>query len=164
MSTSKARQRNSSRIVATAIVALLIIVIAGIVLAGRKPAPTPIAAAPVPVPASTPAAASAPTPAPLNDVTFAAGSDKLPAEASQTIVRFAEAVHNSGNGVRITARYLTGENKARDLELAQARAAVVHHAFEADGVASEHMQTELIEMPSGSFKPGDANRIELTLR
>ena len=166
MSEEKQRQSNSSRTVVIAAVALLLVVaIAGIVLAGRNSAPAPEAApAPGALPASTPHGASAPTAViNPNEVVFAAGSEKLPASATVSIARFAQAA-SSAAGVRVTARFLTGANKARDLELAKARTGAVREVLHADGVGPEKVQVELVEMPAGSLTEQNGNRIDLTLR
>ena len=53
--------------------------------------------------------------------------------------------------MRLSARYLTGANKDRDLELAKARTGAIRHALQANGVSGGKMQVELIEMPDGSL-------------
>ena len=176
---NKVPVRSSSRSLAIAAVALLIVVaIAGIVLAGRSgEAPrggaAPVAAAPAATPApapanglssTTPRVAATPTAPSPNEVMFAPGSDKLPGRAGETIARFAEAARKSNNGVRLSTRYLTGENKARDFDLAKARAAAVRHALEAEGITGEKMQTELIEVPPAVLDAKAANRVDLILR
>ncbi|HEX2540303.1 MAG TPA: hypothetical protein VHM00_04390 [Caldimonas sp.] len=166
MSESRPAQRNSSRIVVIAAVALLIVIaIAGIVLAGRAEAPAAAAspagaAAPV---ASTQPDASGPTSG-ANEVVFAPGSDKLPTQSSESIARFSEGARGLGGTVRMTARYLTGAQKAKDLELAKARTSAVRHALQSNGVKPEQMQVELVEMPAGGLSDKDAHRVELALR
>ena len=163
---------NSSRTVVIVAVAVLIVVaIAGIVLAGRRaPADTPVAAAPSAVPAtpamsgSTPQAAASPTDAVPKELVFDPGSDKLPPHSGDELARFADAARASASSVRMSARYLTGANKARDLELAKARTGAIHHALEANGVSSGKMQVELVEMPEGSLTEAAGNHIDLTLR
>jgi flagellar basal body-associated protein FliL len=166
MSDPKRRQKsNSSRTIAIAAVAVLIVVaIAGIVLASRGTTPAPeVAQAAAPV-ASTPQAASAPT-AQINpnEVVFGDGSDKLPGTASISLGRFAEAAKNAA-GVRVSARFLTGANKARDKELAQARTEAIRKVLVADAIGAEKIQVELVEMPAGSLTVADGNRVDLTLR
>ena len=167
MEATKAAQRNPSRTVVIAAVILLIVVaIAGIVLAGRRTA-APIqgtaAAVPVAPLASTPLVEAAPT-ASLNEVVFAAGSDKLPAQSSESIAKFSEAARGVGGQIRLSARFLTGTNKARDLDLAKSRTAAVRHALQANGVKAESMQVEMVEMPAGALTEKDANRVELSMR
>ncbi|MCE9660819.1 MAG: hypothetical protein K8R60_20005 [Burkholderiales bacterium] len=167
----KPPQSNSSRTVVIVAVAVLIVVaIAGIVLAGRKAPPdAPVATAPTAPAAtasaaSTPGAPASPTDALPKEVVFAAGSDKLPAGANEGLARFADAARSSASSVRLSARFLTGENKARDSELAKARTGAIHHALTANGLSGGKMQVELIEMPAGTVTPEMANRVDLTLR
>jgi len=167
----KPPQSNSSRTVVIVAVAVLIVVaIAGIVLAGRKAPPdAAVATAPVaptaPVSSgSTPQAAASPTDPLPKDVVFAAGSDKLPAGVNEGLARFADAVRASASSARLSARYLTGENKARDFELAKARASAIRHQLEANGLSGGKMQVELIEMPAGTIAGDAGNRVDLTLR
>jgi outer membrane protein OmpA-like peptidoglycan-associated protein len=169
MSDPKRRQKsNSSRTIAIAAVAVLIVVaIAGIVLASRgtpaAPEAAPAAAA-APV-ASTPQEASAPT-AQINpnEVVFDAGSDKLPATAKISLGRFAEAARNNAAGVRMSVRFLTGANKTRDKALAMARAEAIRQVLVADAIGADKIQIELIEMPDGSLTVPDSNRVDLQLR
>ena len=166
----KPPQSNSSRTVVIVIVAVLIVIaIAGIVLAGRHAPPEPVAAVPASAPApalpgSTPQDASAPTAASPNEIVFMSGSDKLPPQSSDTLAQFADAARAGGSAVRLSARFLTGQNKARDLELAKARTGAIRHALEANGITSGNMQIELIEMPAGSLPEAAGNRVDLTLR
>lgn len=166
----KPPQSNSSRTVVIVAVAVLIVVaIAGIVLAGRRAAQEPVAAAPTgtaapALPGSTPQAASSPTDALPSQLVFAAGSDKLPPQSAEPLARFADAARASASSVRLSARFLTGQNKARDLELAKARTGAIRHALEANGITPGSMQIELIEMAEGSLTEAVGNRIDLTLR
>jgi outer membrane protein OmpA-like peptidoglycan-associated protein len=165
MNESRPAQRHASRTVVIAAVALLIVIaVAGIVLAGRYSTPAPAGAAPAPTApvASTQPEATGPTSAP-NEVLFAAGSDRLTAQSSESVARFSESARTAGGMVRVTARYATGENKAKDVTLAKARAAVVRHALQANGLKPESMQVELIEMPAGGMNDKDANRVDLSL-
>ena len=154
----------SSRTLAIGAVALLIVVaIAGIVLADRDKAAPAAASVAVATP-TTPAASAAPTAVNPNEVLFAAGSPKLPVTASESIARFADTARTGGSGVRVTASFLTGENKARDRDLAAARTTAVREALKADGITADKMQVELVEMPAGSLTEAGANRIALSLR
>ena len=167
MEDSKPAQRTSSRTLAIAAVVLLIVVaIAGIMLAGRhqRPAPGTAAALPdVPATKTTLQPGPEPTVAGPNEVLFTPGSGKLPAEATDSVAKFAEGARTGGL-VRLTARVLTGANKERDLELAKTRTATVRHALEANGVKPEQMQIEMVEMPAGTLSPRNAGRVEMSLR
>ena len=173
----KPQPSNSSRTLAIIAVAVLIVVaIAGIVIAGRRaPAPTDASAATAPTPsatttativspASTPQSTASPTDALPKEVVFAAGSDKLPVGTNEPLARFADAARSSASSIRLSARYLTGPNKDKDLELAKARTGAIRHALQANGVSGGKMQVELIEMPEGSLTPEAGNRVDLTLR
>jgi hypothetical protein len=165
---------NSSRTVAIIAVAVLIVVaIAGIVIAGRKAPATPetpgataptTSATTAASPASTSQAAASPTDALPKEVVFAAGSDKLPPGINDPLARFADSVRTSASSVRLSARYLTGANKEKGLELAKARTGAIRHALQANGVTGGKMQVELIEMPEGSLTSEAGNRVDLTLR
>ncbi len=163
---------NSSRtIVIVAVAVLIVVAIAGIVLAGRRaPADPVVAAAPSAsstAPAlsgSTPQAASSPTDAVPKELVFDPASDKLPPHSGDDLARFADAARASASSVRVSARYLTGANKARDLELAKARTGAIRHALEANGIGSAKMQVELVEMPEGSLTEAAGNHVDLTLR
>ncbi len=153
---------NSSRALAIGAVGLLIVVaIAGIVLAGRNPASG--AAASAVATSSPPPASAAPTAVNPNEVIFDAGSSKLPVTAADSIARFAESGRSGDSTVRISARFLTGVNKARDHDLAAARTSAVREALQADGITAGRLRVELIEMPAGNLADADANRIELAL-
>lgn len=165
MNESRPAQGHASRtVVIAAVVLLIVIAVAGIVLAGRYNAPATGGApsAPAAPVASTQPDAAGPTSA-RNEVLFAAGSDRLAAQSSESIARFSESVRIAGGVVRVTARYATGENKAKDVALAKSRAAAVRHALQANGVKAEGMQVELIEMPSGVLNDKDANRVDLSI-
>ncbi|MEO8527235.1 MAG: hypothetical protein ABI460_21065 [Caldimonas sp.] len=161
---------NSSRTVVIVAVAVLIVVaIAGIVLAGRRAPPdVAVAASASPaapaLPGSTPQAAASPTDGIPSELVFAAASDKLLPQSADALARFAEAARASASSVRLSVRYLTGEFKARDLELAKARTGAVRHALEADGISSGKMQIELIEVPAGGLPDAARDRVGLSLR
>ena len=163
-------QRNPSRTAVIALVVLLIVVaIAGIVLAGRRtaaPVPGTAAALPNPdlatSPVATPQETVAPTPKP-NEVLFAVGSDRLPAEAGEQIANFADRARAAGGLVRTSAKFVNGPNKVRDLALSKSRAAAVRHALESNGIKSEVMQVEIIEMPLGTLHHSDGELVVMSL-
>ncbi len=167
---------SSRTVVVGVVVVLIVIALAGIVLAGRNSADAPTAAAPVasapstptvaptPVVAATSQAGSEPTSSAPDEVTFLAGSDKLPAGTGAKVADVVQRAKAGDKTFRVTLRYVTGANKARDLELAKARAAAIRHEAMADGITGSKMQTELVEMPEGSLSPRDADRAVITLR
>ena len=160
---------SSRTVVIVAVAVLIVVAIAGLVLAGRRAPQEPATAAAeapsAPVLAgSTPQAASSPTDAVPSELVFAPASDKLPPQSAEGLARFAAAARASASSVRLSARFLTGEFKARDQELAKARTGAIRHALEANGITSGKMQIELIEMPAGSLTDAAGNRVDLTLR
>ncbi|MEO6361920.1 MAG: hypothetical protein ABIO71_01705 [Caldimonas sp.] len=158
-------QRSSSRtVVIVMVVVLIVIAIAGIVLAGRRSAPPALGtAAALPDDASTPQGQAPTTPQPT-EVLFAPLSDKLPGKSSEPIARFADGARSAGGTIKVSARYLTGADKARDLELAKARTAAVRHALESNGIKVQQVELQIVEMPAGVMTANDANRVELTVR
>lgn len=170
----KATPAGSSRtLVVAAVVGLIVIALAGIVLASRKSGEGPVVAEPVaaapanaarPIVAATSQAGSAPTSSGSDEVMFLAASSKLPPGASEKIADAAQRAKASDQTFRVTLRYLTGANKERALELAKSRAEAVRHEAMADGVTGKKMQTELVEMPEGSLSARDADRAVITLR
>ena len=166
---NKPGQSNSSRTVAIAAVGVLIVVaIAGIVLAGRQGTPPTAPAVAVRVPSAgvvntTPQMGESPTVPNPNEIIFAAASARLPATASEVIAKYAESTRRSPLAVRMSAHFATGENKAKDIELAKGRTAAVREALLSNGIGPERMQVELVEMPVGSLTEANANRVELSL-
>lgn len=163
-------QSNPSRTAIIALVVVLIVIaIAGIVLAGRRtasPAPGTAAALPKPAlanpPTATPQVEAAPTLKP-NEVLFAVGSDRLPAEAGEQIAKFADRARAAGGLVRSTASYVAGPNKVRDLALSKSRATAVRHALESNGIKPESMQVEIVEMPPGTLHHSDGEIVVMSL-
>jgi outer membrane protein OmpA-like peptidoglycan-associated protein len=170
--TKKPAPRSMSRTVVSAVVGLLIVIaIAGIVLAGRRTAQPPEAgSAPVTggaavAPTAAVASAAAPAPEPLpSAVRFTGTSDKLPPEASGELARLADAMRVSGQQVGLTARFVAGADKQAALELGRKRVEAVQHALQSNGVSASRIQAEMIEVPAGTQAPGAAGRVELTLR
>jgi len=160
-------RRNPSHTAILLIAAVLIaIAVAGIVLSGRKAADNgsstaapASAVSPTSAASATLAAPSVPT-AP-DEVIFAAGSDKMPPGAADTVARFVQTVRTEGKTIRISARYLTGADKAQAFELAKARATAVRHAVVADGMTGDKIRVELVEVPAGALTERDSNRVQL---
>ena len=97
MDVSEPAKRNSSRTLAIAAVVLLIVVaVAGIVLAGRQTS-VPVQGTAAAVPDAPAAAASALVAGPTsgaNEVMFATDSDKMPAQANESRAKFAEGARS----------------------------------------------------------------------
>ncbi len=161
---------SSRRLAMFAVLVLIVIAVGGILLAGRQPAPAaPVAAsAPAPVvaaaPASAPAsAASEPMREPPHEVVFPSGSDRVPPSAAAIVAHWAEQARLNDKKLRISARFLTGANKQRDMDLAKARTSALHHAAMSNGLTGDKLQTELVEVPEGSLAPGEGERIVFSL-
>ena len=168
MAQQKRRQSNSSRtVVIAAVVLLLVVAIAGIVLATRGPASAPEVAQ-APSPAAPALNAAGGFRADSADQSERGHLRRRLRQASRVGHRFAGPLRRSARttpaGVRLSARFLTGENKARDLGLAKARAEAIRKVLAANGVGAEKIQIELVEMPAGSLTEADGNRVDLTLR
>jgi outer membrane protein OmpA-like peptidoglycan-associated protein len=172
--TKKPAPRSSmSRTVVTAVVGLLIVIaIAGIVLASRKASQTadPTAsssstpgASTAPTSGGSPAAATAPDPLP-SAVRFAGSNDTLPPEASGDLARFADAVRAGGQQVGLTARFVAGSDKQAALDLGRKRVEAVQHALQSNGISASRIQAEMIEVPAATQPAANAGRVELSLR
>jgi outer membrane protein OmpA-like peptidoglycan-associated protein len=155
------------------VVALLVLVIFGVYAGwGRRagappsgaatPAASPVAVTGGSAPGSADAAAA---PADAASVTqgrieFASGSARLPAAASDLLVRIADAVRLvPGGKVEIVAWRPTGA----DSLLARERAETARHALEANGVPPGQMRVVVQEAPAGTAAV-EAERVELQVR
>ena len=162
--------RNSSRTWAIAAVAVLVVIaIAGIVLAGLRgrgaPAGTPADADATQSAASVmtghdPAAAVEAALGP-NQVSFAPDSDQLSEAAKVKLIRFAESARKAKREVIIASTVEAGVDKRR-MELAQKRAFAVRGVLEANGLALGTMQIKIAEVAFGLVTANEANRVDLT--
>ena len=160
MADAKAQQPgNASRVAAIlAVVVLIMVAIAGIVLADRQRAGSTDGRA-----GSTDHAGAPPTVKPV-DVRFEPGSDKVPPAARTPIAEFAEAARSAGGLVRVISRYATGDARLQNFDLAKSRAGALQHAMEADGVDIRKVQIELSEVPAAGVGSGDVDRLQLLLQ
>ena len=160
-----------------AVAVLVLIAIAGIVLAtlrGRAaPADAPVAAD------ATQSAASAMTAAPPssaavadaaaesdaaeNQVVFKPGSSELSDAARAKLERIVETARKQKRGLIIAARVAQGPNGAERKLLAQNRGLMVRSVFEQAGLPMGRMQVRVSEEPYGLVSEKDANRVEVTL-
>lgn len=169
-STPKPAPRNTSRTVVMAVVGVLIVVaIAGIVLAGRKAKEPPVqpVASVTPAPAEAPTAASsvaAADPEPLpSDIRFTDGSDRLPAGAHLQITRLADAARAGGQSIALTSRFQVGPDRTKASALARTRLEMVQHAFQSNGVPASRLRGEMIEVPVADSNPESLDRVEIRL-
>ncbi|HEY2187188.1 MAG TPA: hypothetical protein VGH48_01345 [Caldimonas sp.] len=165
--------RNSSRTAAEVAVAVLIVIaIAGFVLAGlrsRAPAPeqatavdpTPETAAPL---TAAPAAAASGLvqPADLpNQIAFAATSASLSEEQAAKVRKLATTAQTQRHSIGILSKAEAGSPQ---FSLAQQRTLVVRQTLEQSGVPLGRMTIEISQMPHGSITAADANRVEVVMR
>lgn len=118
------------------------------------------------------AATAAPTTAaagvaiePEGRIYFELGSDVLPADASEVLVRVADAARaQAGKVVLISGFHDASGDAARNAELAKNRALAVRHALEANGVAPDHLVMDKPVVMTGGVDAREARRVELRLR
>lgn len=165
--------RNASRTLVIALVAVLIVVaIAGIVLAGMR-GRTP-AAAPGSPPSPTQQGGDATTaPAPAvaaetgagpNQLAFASASDTLTPNTLKKISDVAQTAKNESHSVIISARLEAGSGREQRMEMAKKRADAVRKALQASGVSVNVIKVEISELPPGLVPPLDADRVELSMK
>jgi outer membrane protein OmpA-like peptidoglycan-associated protein len=164
--------RNSSRTVAKVAVAVLIVIaIAGFVLAGlrsRAPVPeqaatdaTPEAAAPLTAataPAGSGAADSVNLP---NQIAFASASATLSEEQAAKVRKLATNAQTKNHSVGILSKAEAGSSQ---FALAQQRTLAVRQTLEQSGVPLGRMTIEISQMPHGGVSAADANRVEVVMR
>jgi len=167
---------NSSRTVAKVAVAVLIVIaIAGFLLAGlrsRSPAPGQAEGSDAtPEAASSMTGAAASGPAVAEDaaggptgVVFAPNSDRLSAGAAAKVQRLAETARKEHRTVSIQAKIEARSDRAEQMALARKRTVAVRQVFEAGGISLGTMQIEISELPAGLVPPAVADRVEVVFR
>jgi len=172
--------RNSSRTVAKIAVAVLVVIaIAGIVLAtlrGRgAPADTPVAADSTQGAASSPTAGGANAAATAaavageaeagpNQVAFAPGSDALSEPATTKLMKLADAAVKQKRAVTITAKFEASRPDQQKLQaLAMTRAAAVRSVLEQNKVQLTRMTTKTVSRAYGEASASELNRVDVEL-
>lgn len=175
MEQGAAPQRNPSRtLVVIAVGVLIVIAIAGIVLAGMK-GKGPAAGNDAATTSSTPASAAAMTEGASavavaddegpNRIHFAAQSDKLPPGAAAKVTQLAETARTRNNVVVVASKIeAAGASRDGALDLAKRRADAVRHSLMSNGIAAQNVRIEIVEMPPGLVPAKDVDRAELTMR
>ena len=161
--------RNSSRTLAKiAVAALVVIAIAGIVLAslrgrGAAPAGTPAVVADATQPAASAMTTTSRTvtqaeaEAGPNQVVFAPGSDEISEPGMVNLIRFAEDSRKVKRGmIVINAKVEAGLGR---MDLTQKRDFAVRSVLEANKLPLGNMQIKVEEVPLGSVTPAEANRV-----
>lgn len=150
-----------------AVAVLIVIAIAGIVLASLRRAPAADAGA---VTDSTQASASAPTAvAPANDgapneVIFAAASDQLTPAAQAKLALFAEQAKKDGRPVVVATQIEANAQRDENMDLAKRRAYNVRSALVTGGVAVGALRIEVAQLPVGGLPAAAAQRVEVHIR
>jgi outer membrane protein OmpA-like peptidoglycan-associated protein len=173
--------RNSSRTLAKIAVAVLVVIaIAGIVLASLRgkgaPANTPVAdatqtAAPAmtadPAVATAAAASAAAAEAAIgpNQVAFAPGSYELSEPATTKLVKLAETAVRLKRSVTITAKVEASRpDQVKLEELARSRAAAVRSVLEQNKVLLSRMTTRTASRAYGEATASELNRVDIDLK
>jgi outer membrane protein OmpA-like peptidoglycan-associated protein len=172
--------RNSSRTLAKIAVAVLVVIaIAGIVLAtlrGRGPSvDTPVAADSTQGAASSPTAGGANAAATAgavageaeagpNQVAFAPGSDALSEPATTKLMKLADAAVKQKRAVTITAKFEASRPDQQKLQaLAMTRAAAVRSVLEQNKVQLTRMTTKTVSRAYGEASASELNRVDVEL-
>jgi len=96
---------------------------------------------------------------------FEVGSAALPADASDVLVRVADAARaQAGKVVQISGYHDASGDAAQNAELAKNRALAVRHALEANGVAPDHLVMDKPIVATGGADAREARRVEVRLR
>jgi outer membrane protein OmpA-like peptidoglycan-associated protein len=160
--------RIASRTAVMAAVAVLILIaIAGIVLASMRRAPPADVGA---VTDSTQTGAPAPTAAAPahdgapNEVIFAAASDQLTPAAQAKLALFAEQAKKDGRPVVVATQIEANDQRAANMDLAKRRAHNVRSALVTGGVSVAVLRIEVAELPTGGVPAAAAQRVEVHIR
>jgi hypothetical protein len=163
--------RNPSRTLAKVGVAvLLVIAIAGIVLATLQkglPPEGPVAgdatqAGSAPMTGAAASAAAAEAEGLPNHIMFAADSPRLSSAATVKLEALAEKAKSDKRLLTIVAKVeRKGEGKEQRLQLARTRTIAVRGALERNGVPLSRMETRIEEPAFGLIGDKEANRIEV---
>ena len=160
---------NSSRTVAKYAVAVLVVIaIAGIVLAMVQRGPPLVDAthpASAPMTAASAAFLAAEAEARPNEVIFAPDSAQLTSVATAKLQSLAEKAKTDKQSLSIIARVEpTPEGKDERTRLARSRAIAVRGVLEASGIPLSRMETKIEGLASGLAAARGTNRIEVNPR
>ena len=158
-----------------AVAVLVVIAIAGIVLASLRGQSasgdaataadaTQATAAAMTAAASGAAAAEAAAGAGADQIVFAPLSAQLSEAGVAKLARVAEAARKENRTVVIASKIEARADRVEQMELAKKRAFAVRLALEAKGVQLGTMRIEIGEMPTGLVTAGEANRVDVALR
>ena len=103
--------------------------------------------------------------APEGRIYFELGSDALPSDASELLVKVADTARaQAGKVVLISGFHDATGDAARNAELAKNRALAVRHPLEANGVAPDRLVMDKPMVTTGGTDEREARRVELRLR
>jgi outer membrane protein OmpA-like peptidoglycan-associated protein len=165
--------RNPSRTAGKIAVALLIVIaIAGFVLAGLR-SRSPVGEQPVadatqqgavpPTGAATTAASAPEDTLPPDQIAFAPASDQLSDVAATKVLRLADEAKNGQPTVAMAARIEGRPDRAEQMDFARRRTLVVRQVLEQNGIAPGMMRVEITESPVGLVPPAQADGVEVAL-
>ena len=141
---------------------LIALVIAGVLMLAARSGHGGTAKGPS---ATTTAVAAAIAGEPEGRVFFASGSDALPADSSEVLVKVADAARAAtGKVVLISGFHDASGDPAHNADLALRRARAVQHALEANGVAADHLILDKPSVTTGDGDAREARRVELRVR
>ena len=159
---------NSSRTAAKVAVAILVVIaVAGFVLAGlrsRTPDATQETVAPPTGDASSGSARAEEDAGGPNGVMFAPGSHRLSTGAVAKLQGLAETATKEHRGIAIQARFEMGTDTGERMALARKRTIAVRQVFEASGIPVAKLPIELSQVPAGVIPPAVVNRVEVVFR
>jgi outer membrane protein OmpA-like peptidoglycan-associated protein len=156
--------------VMVAVAVLIVIAIAGIVLASlRRAGPADVATSPDSTQASAPALTGAAPTATAedgkpNEVIFDATSDQLSAGAQAKMSVLAAKAKKDARTVVVKAQIEANAQRVQSMDLAKRRAFNVRTALTNGGVSLGMMRIEVTELPNGLLPPSAAHRVEVDLR
>jgi outer membrane protein OmpA-like peptidoglycan-associated protein len=162
--------RNPSRTLAKVAVAVLIVIaVAGFVLAGlRSRSPTAgQSAAPDATQQGAEAltaapAASAPEDAlPASQIAFAPASAQLSDAGATKVLQLAEKAKKGHHAVAIVAKIEARADRLEQMDLARKRTLAVRQVLESNGIPLGTMRVEISELPTGLVSAAEANRVEV---
>jgi outer membrane protein OmpA-like peptidoglycan-associated protein len=110
-------------------------------------------------------AAQSNTAEPEGRVYFDVGSEALPAESLEVLIKVADKARiEADKTVLISGYHDASGDPAQNADLAKRRAQAVRHALEANGVAPARLVMAKPLMSTGGTDPREARRVELRLR
>jgi outer membrane protein OmpA-like peptidoglycan-associated protein len=102
---------------------------------------------------------------PEGRVYFESGSDALPADSTEVLVKVADAARaQAGKVVLISGFHDASGDPVTNAELAKKRALAVRHALEANGVSPDRLVMDKPAVSIGGADAREARRVELRLR